>query len=398
MNTITEPTSSKLPPLLMLGFRPFFLAAGIFAVVNMLLWMAVYSFGQVALFPTWVSHITWHAHEMVFGYSFAVIAGFLLTAVKKWTGINPASGYKLLFIFILWLLGRTLPYFDSIPLMVIAVVDSSFMLVVSLVIAVPIIKSKQTQQYGIVAKLFLMAVSNGVFYLGVLGYLEQGVLWGLYAGFYMVLALIFVMLRRLIPFFMEQGLNLKEKVSNNKYLDRASLVLFVVYIIFDVFIVQASVLLSISMALFLLHIMRLDMWYNHGMWKKPLLWILWVAYLLISLGFALKVASIIGDTPPGLAIHAFAVGGIGIITLGMMARVSLGHTGRDVANPPTLLMVVFGLLLMSAIVRVILPIVMPASYPMLVLVSQGLWASAFTVFVMVYAPYAVKKRVDGKFG
>jgi len=395
---IEQPTKSTMPPILMLGFRPFFLASGIFSVVMMLLWMAVFSFGQVALYPSWVANMTWHAHEMMFGYTFAVIAGFLLTAVKNWTGISPASGAKLALIFGIWLLARLLPYFDAVPLVVIAIVDSVFMFWVALLILIPLYKVKQFKQYGIVAKLILLGLSNVVFYLGVMDVLSNGIHWGLYSALYIILGLVFVMVRRLVPFFIEKGLRVTKPVPNNQFLDYSSLVLFAGYWIFDVFVVQEIVLLILSVALFIVHSIRLVMWYQHGVWGKSLLWVLVVAYFMLTAGFALKALSIAFNISPYLAIHAFAVGGVGILTLGMMSRVSLGHTGRDIFNPPKILNFIFIVLTLSAVLRVFMPIIIPASYPMLIILSQGLWATAFAVFVYIYSSYFIKKRIDGHFG
>ena len=392
-------TQSKMPPVLMLGFRPFFIAAGIYAVVAIALWLMVFSLGKANFYPAWIpSSINWHAHEMLFGYTFAVITGFLLTAVRNWTGIQTLKGSTLAGLFLLWLAGRVFPYLDFIPLSLIAVVDSSFMAVVAIAIVIPLYKAKQYKQYGIVGKLFLLAAFNALFYLGVFGILPNGVHWGLYSALYVVMALVFVMIRRLIPFFIEKGIRAETPIPNNRFLDISSLVLFLLYWVFDVFINMPTLMLWLSSALFVIHAIRLVMWYRQAIWQKALLWVLWCAYLMITLAFALKAASIAFNISPYLAIHAFAVGGIGVLTIGMMARVALGHTGRDVFNPPNILHLVFAFIMVAAIVRVILPLFMPALYHDWVLTSQVLWIAAFSLFSFVYIPFLVKKRVDGRFG
>jgi uncharacterized protein involved in response to NO len=125
---------------------------------------------------------------------------------------------------------------------------------------------------------------------------------------------------------------------------------------------------------------------------------LYLGYAWLVTGFALKALSYWGTVNPMLAIHAFAYGGIGMITLGMMTRVALGHTGRDVFNPPRLLWSLFLLLFIGAVVRVVMPMLTSGSYAMWIWYAQWLWMAAFSGFVLVYAPMLVKGRVDGKYG
>ena len=148
----------------------------------------------------------WHAHEMLFGYAMAVIAGFLLTAIKNWTGQQTIRGQGLLLMFTLWLLARMLSLSAAaIPLAVMAMFDLLFMLMLVAATAYPVLKVKQYAQLGIISKLVLLLFSNALFYLGATGLIEEGVRWGLYSGLYMILALLLVMARRVIPFFIEKG-------------------------------------------------------------------------------------------------------------------------------------------------------------------------------------------------
>jgi uncharacterized protein involved in response to NO len=372
-------------PLLSLGFRPFFLAAAAYAVIAMSVWLAVYGFGLTADLhglPTTI----WHAHEMVFGYSLAVIAGFLLTAVKNWTGRPTLHGAALLLLFMFWLCARVAFYLPGPAIYAAAVFDTLFATYLTIGILRPILATRQWQQAGIVAKVVLMGAGNLVFYLGMMGIISQGIHWGLYTGFYLVIGLILTMSRRLIPFFVERGVGYAVELRNSGRLDIAALISFLVFFVVEVFVGSRQLSAALAGLLFILHLYRLSGWYASGIWRKPLLWSLYLAYALLTLGFGLFAASVWLDILWFPALHAFAVGGIGLITLSMMSRVSLGHTGRDINEPPRGLPFFLLVLLTAAIVRVLLPPLLPQFYTTWILVSQVLWITAFAGFVVLYIP------------
>ncbi len=393
--------NGRKPPafaLFELGFRPFFSAAGLFAVIAMLLWMLMYVFSrQVSL--AGLHQASWHAHEMIYGYAMAVVAGFLLTAVRNWTGIATLHGAALASLFVLWLAARVawfLPGELSIP--VAAVAEGLFMLGLITGVSLPVIRARQWKQLGIISKLWLILAANGLFYAGLLGYLGQGERWGLYAGLYMILALIFVMARRVLPFFIERGVDETYSSNNRMWIDIASLVLFLIWAVMDVFTRQTSVIAWVSVALFALHAWRLLDWHTPGIWKRPLLWSLYLGYGFLTFAFLLKALSIWQGLSSSLALHTFAVGGIGLMTIGMMSRVALGHTGRDVFNPPGILAAIFMLVILAAIVRVALPLADPARYTIWIAMSQVFWMLGFALFSAVYIPQLVRPRIDGRPG
>ncbi len=382
-----------------LGFRPFFLAAGLFAVVAMATWMAIFLFGWQGGDPA-LAAMFWHGHEMVFGYALAVVAGFLLTAVRNWTGVDTPRGTGLMFIVLPWLLGRVgffIPGGQGIWISLLG--DSLFMLALIIGVTRPVVRVRQWKQLGIISKLVLMLLANLAFYAGALGYLEPGIQWGLFSGLYLVLALIFVMGRRVIPFFIERGVDEEVTINNWLWLDIASLVLFLAWAVVDVFLPAQQTLLGVlSLLLVVLHGWRLLHWHTPGIWRKPLLWSLYLGYAWLVIGFLLKAASVWLGLSPNLALHAFAVGGVGLTTLGMMSRVALGHTGRNVFEPPALLGWLFALLLVAAVVRVLLPIVDQPRYAWWIGGSQLLWILAFAGFSFHYLPVLIKPRVDGRPG
>lgn len=384
-------------PLLRLGFRPFFLGAAIYAVVSIAVWMLVLMVDtkpmQMGLPP-----VTWHAHEMLFGYAMAVIAGFLLTAIKNWTGQQTIRGRGLLLMFMLWLLARVLAISGQlIPIGVIASFDLMFMLMLVVSTAYPVFKAKQYAQLGIISKVVLMFFSNVLFYLGALGLIEQGIHWGLYSGLYMILALLLVMARRVIPFFIEKGTG-GVKVRNWKWVDNSSLVLLLLLWAVDVFTPFKTAASVIAAAAFIVHLIRIAGWYTHSLWNKPLLWVLYLAYGFTVIGFLLKAIGHWFAIMPSLYVHAFAFGGIGIMTIGMMSRVILGHTGRNVFEPPAILAWCFALMVCGAVTRVLFPLFDREFYHLWILASQLLWIAAFLIFLFVYTPMLLKTRVDGRDG
>lgn len=398
-----EPKYTGKTAFLHLGFRPFFFAALSFGVVSIVLWLAMYTFGK-SLLPGSYPITSWHAHEMIFGFATATVTGFLLTAVKNWTGIQTINGKPLMGLFLLWLIARVLAFIPtSWALPMLAIVDSLYLLVVTVAFSYPVFKVKQWKNLAFSGKLLILFIANVVFYLGLLGYLKEGVYYGLYAGFYTVLAVIFNMGRRVIPFFIEKGLGCPFEAKNHAWVDKSSLWLFLAFSIADVYYplsdsVGRYVVTALAFALVVLHGARLAGWYHKGIWNKSLLWVLFVGYAWIILGFVLKVAYFFFTFSPFLSLHAFAYGGIAMITAGMMARVSLGHTGNNVFDPPKILHVIFGLLFAGAIVRVILPLFLNQFYIHIIGLSQVLWILAFLVYFIVYAPMLIKARADGRYG
>ncbi len=378
-----------------LGFRPFFLGAALLSVIAMALWLAVYRFGLPFSFHTLPPSL-WHAHELIFGYAMAVIAGFLLTAVKNWTGIQTPDGWKLCSLFLLWAAARIAFFFGDAFIEAAAVLDLAFLVALSVSIFVPILKAKLWQQLAIFSKLVLLGAGNVLFYAGALGFLEQGVRWGVYTGIYLVIGLILTMGRRVIPGFIERGVGYPVQLLNRRWVDLSSMVLFVIFFILDTFTQFKWIAAWLSLALFVLHALRAVGWHTHGIWRKPMLWSLYCAYLFIILGFGLYPLSVFTDLVSYfLAIHAFTAGGIGLITVSMMSRVALGHTGREVNSPPKLLTWVLCLVLLAAFVRVLIPIIDTQHYLMWISLSASLWIFGFMLFAYIYIPILSRARVDG---
>ena len=210
----------------------------------------------------------------------------------------------------------------------------------------------------------------------------------------MIIALILIMGRRVIPFFIEKGVKYPVIMFNSKWLDIPIMALFVLFSISELFLNAPLLTALLALVLFALNSARLIGWYTTGIWKQSLLWSLYISFWLISFGFLLFAGSWFLDIPKLIAIHALTVGGIGIITLGMMCRVTLGHTGRDVYQPPKGVAYALIAIVLSAVIRIIFPLFDALHYELWVGLSQICWIVAFLIFTITYAPILTKEKMN----
>jgi uncharacterized protein involved in response to NO len=380
-----------------LGFRPFFLGAGLYAIISVAVWMLIMGIHlpvQLAM-PA----LNWHAHEMLYGYTMAIIAGFLLTAVHNWTERPTPTGSLLFMIFLFWLLARLMPYFSfAWSLLLMAFFDLLFAVSLIVAISIPVIQARAWRQLAIIGKVVFLLIGNICIYMGLFGWWDNGVRFGLYFGLYLIIALILTMLRRLIPFFTERGVGYSVTLTNRRWLDISSIVIFLVFFVCDLFFHAPQIAAASAVILFVLHSIRLYGWHTPGIWRKPLLWSLYAGYGFIVAGFLLYAASVFFDVMASAATHAFAYGGIGIITLSMISRVSLGHTGRNIHEAPRYLTLVLLVLVLGAFVRVFGVLINPMHYTLYIVTSQVLWMLSFTGFIWLYTPILIRPRVDGRPG
>jgi uncharacterized protein involved in response to NO len=356
-------------------------------------WLAVYRFGfQLSLER--LSVFQWHAHEMLFGYAMAVIAGFLLTAAWNWTGQETASGPGLAVIFALWVLARLLMVNGTGYIVYAAVADLAFMASLAFAVARPIVKIRQKRQAMVLLLVFLLAVANILFYLGVLGIVDQGVHLGIQGGLYLVLGLVLFMGRRVIPFFMERGVGYAVELKNSRNNDIATYVLFPAFLVSEVFFPHHLAGALLAGGLFVSNSIRVHGWHTLGIWQKPLLWGLFASFLMINLGFLLRAMAPVTALPGYLHVHAFAVGGIGIVTMSMMARVTLGHTGRNIYQSQLLMTVLLGCMALTALIRIIFPLMDPVNYQLWIVVAGSMWMITFSLFSVIFIPMLVMPRAD----
>ncbi len=384
-----------MPVLFGLGFRPFFLLAGLFAIFLVAAWVPVFVGGFA--FNTYYGQLGWHSHEMIFGYTSAVVAGFLLTAVRNWTDRpTPAGGY-LAAMAALWLAGRIMPLFPAtFPGWLNALVDLALLPTVAIAIGVPLVHKGEKRNLVFLLLLAGLFVANLQVHLDLLGYGQPLAGIGVFLGLHIVILLIVIMGGRVIPFFTEralQGVVIKRRPVI-EWLAPISALAFLCAELFraDMFTVGTCAALAA-----IVNGLRLASWYTHRYWRLPLLWVLHLGYGWVVVGFCLEATAAFGVIPPQSTTHAFTAGGIGVLTLGMMARVALGHTGRPLRVGPAMA-VAFGLVNLSAFLRALLPIGYPEGLSEFVIFSGALWCIAFIVFVAIYMPILTQPRIDGRPG
>jgi uncharacterized protein involved in response to NO len=377
---------------LALGFRPFFLLAGFSAVILMAMWVAAFVGGLA--FSTYYGQIDWHSHEMIFGYTVAVVAGFLLTAVRNWTERpTPAGGYLGAMV-ALWLLGRILPFFpDAFPGWFIALVDLAFLPLVAVGIGVPLVRSGESRNLLFLPLLAALWAANFFVHAELLGFAPSLARKGIFLGLDLIVLLIVIMGGRVIPFFTERALPgvVMKRRSIIEWLSPLSVIMF---LLADFFFAGSLLFASLAALGACANGIRLAGWYTHRYWRVPLLWVLHLGYGWIVVGFFLKVGAALGVVPSQFTVHGFTVGGIGVLTLGMMARVALGHTARPLSVGAAMV-VAFGLVNLSAVTRGLLPILLPEWFSPLIAVSGVLWITAFVVFIIIYTPILTQPRIDG---
>jgi len=382
-------------PIFALGFRPFFLLAGVSALALIALWKNIYS-GQLEANHYYVGNY-WHAHEMLLGYTTAVIAGFLLTAVRNWTGRPTATGGKLAMLCLVWLYGRIMPFYAGmIPDGLIALIDFIFLPLLAWQISIPIRQAGHYKSFIFIAFLGLMMLGNGMIHLEMLGFKEATAWTGVNIILLAIMLIILIIAGRILPFFTERGLQGIIAVRDQA-LDNAAIISAVVVFMLEIFSVSGFGLAIASVTAALINTRRAANWYTQRVWYVPLLWILYMGYGWIILGFLLTAFSAYGVILPTLPLHAFTMGGIGVLTLGMMSRVSLGHTGR-ILKASNAIVIAFVLLNAGVFIRVFLPIGFSGLYSTAIFISTFFWLAAFSLFIFVYWAVLTQPRIDGKQG
>ena len=364
-------------PLFALGFRIFYLLAGLQAALAVPLWALQYSGVLPPVDPLW------HAHEMLFGYTFAVIAGFLLTAVRNWTGLPTPSGAPLAVIAALWTAARIVGLFAP-PLA--GVIDFAFAAAIAWGIGLPIVRSGNRNRYFIVFVLAIGAASLGF-------PLAPRV--ALQAGLDVVLFVIAIMAGRVVPGFTNNAVP-GAGARRSEALEKLALGALVALLACDLAGFEMGATL-VALAAAALHAARLALWAPLETRGRPILWILHVSYAWIVVHLLLRGLAGFELVPAVLATHALAVGGIGGLTLGMMTRTARGHTGRPLQAGRAEL-AAYLLVQAAAIARVLLPLALPSAYVAAVALSAALWGAAFLVFTIAYVPVLTRPRVDGRPG
>lgn len=375
-------------PVFSLGFRIFFLLAGFAALALIILWQQM---TQGTISPPYFTGTYWHAHEMLLGYTVAVIAGFLLTAVSNWTGKITLQGENLIGLSLLWLYGRILPFYaGQLPDGLIALVDLAFLPTLTFVIARTLIQAKNYKNLVFVGLLGLLMLGNLMIHAQMLEFCTTSAAIGIQLVLATIVLMILVIAGRVFPFFAEKGLK-GVSIPRNQTADIVAIGSAATLFLLQLFDISGTILALVALLAAGLNAWRLANWFVFRIWFVPLLWVLYLGYGWLILGFVFSAFAAWELVLPSLALHAFTVGGIGVLTIGMMARVSLGHTGR-VMKASNAIAIAFGLINVAALFRVILPSVLFSWTNVLIYCATLAWLAAFSLFLAVYLPILIAKR------
>lgn len=383
-----------IPPIWRLGFRPFFLFASAFAVSAIAVWLAIFT-GLMKPLGSF-DPILWHSHEMIYGYATAVIAGFVLTASQNWTNRTGLRGTPLILLFLLWAFGRLLMSAVNNPSAVVAVVDLSFYPALAVAMT-PYLKPTDMKVERIFLAYFALYFSgNLTMHLEAMGLIHGHGLQGALLGLNTTLLMIIFMGGRLIPFFTESE-KAKAQPRIHAPVDILSHTSAWAFLATQFAIPHSSLAVTIAIATSFIHLIRLCGWYVRRVRRIAILWVLYISYFWICLGFFLTGLWSLGLLPLGPPVHALTIGGLGVMTYGMMSRVSLGHTGRRLF-PSRTIIAGYILLNIACAIRVLGPIVDAGRLNIWVVVSGLFWMSAFILMLLVYLPILIRPRIDGRPG
>lgn len=371
------------PALLQQGFRPFFLAAGLWAAGALVLWLAVLS-GAAAL-PSAFDPVTWHAHEMLFGFVAAVVAGFLLTAVPNWTGRMPLQGLPLAGLVALWLVGRVAVAFSAWtgPIAA-AALDLAFLTALLAAVAREILAGRNWRNLPICLALGALLLANALIHLDAIGLTETGAA-GLRLGVAVPVTLMALVGGRILPSFTTNWLKKRGETrlpASFGRFDQATVLLTMAALVAWAMAPFGRLTALALLAAGLANALRLTRWRGQRTLAEPLVWVLHLGYAWIAAGLVLTGMSVWlpGLMPPAAGLHALTAGAIGTMTLAVMTRATLGHTGRALtADPGTV--VIYASVSIGALLRVVATFV--PNLPLLSL-SAGFWAAAFALFAVRY--------------
>ncbi len=379
------------PALFSYGFRPFFLGAGIWAAVAMMIWLAALT-GWIEL-PSAFDPVSWHAHEFLFGYLSAALAGFLLTAVPNWTGRLPVVGWPLAALAAFWLLGRMVVLVSSgLPPVAVALADLALPLVLAAVLLREIVRGRNWHNLVVLALLAVFTLGNALFHWqaarGEIAAQGIGLRIGLGAGLMMVA----VIGGRIIPSFTRNWLvrqpagPARLPAAPMQRFDKAALLLLLLALLSWIILPDARPTAALLALAGIAHMARLSRWAGDRTWREPLLMVLHAAYLFLPLGALTMAAAIFipDQVAPAVAQHLWMAGAIGLMTLAVMTRATLGHTGRPLAAG--LGTTALYLALATAVAARILAGLWPAATSALLAISAVAWVLAFGGFAVLYGP------------
>jgi len=354
------------------------------------LWIAQYA----GVLPApYVPGPAWHAHEMLFGYTLAVITGFLFTAGRNWSGQPTPTGATLAAFVLLWIAARilVLTRFETAA----ALVNAMFPLAVAIALAIPLAKSRNRRNYFFVALLVFLGAASLAMHLSWIGVLAWPARASLQVGLDAVLFIIVVMGGRVIPMFTNNGVP-GAGATRRPLVERIALGSVLAMLGADVLQTPAAVMAIVALVAAFAHAARLCLWKPWRTLRTPLVWVLHAAYAWIVIYLALRALAAFGLIAESLAVHALTIGVIGGMTIGMMTRTARGHTGRPLVAD-SFEVTCYVLVQCAALIRVFGGMIL--SDPYSAVVASGIcWSIAFALYAIRYWPILSRARLDGKPG
>lgn len=397
-NLMPDDAAHPTPPVLSVGLRPFFLVAGLYAVAAMTAWMAwliLHSMNAVVVSPTIsVAAHLWHGHEMLFGYAAAAVSGFMLTAVPNWTGTRPVSGTPLLILVAVWLAGRFAMWFSTfLPAGVVAAIDMAHLPLLAGFIAVALMKRPAARNLIFLGLFVLLILANGMIHAQWTGLTEDTAPRGLALAVMTFVLLIVIIGGRIVPAFTRNALTRRDASQPMP----ASSIPVDALSIASVAVLAVAVSAGagdqttgwVAVVATIANVVRFSRWRGVATLREPILWSLHLGYGFVLAGLGAVALSRLTDLlSPTAAMHVLSIGAVGCMTLAVMTRAALGHTGRalKVSGPITLS---YGMVALAALVRGIGLELFPAHYYTVIFAAGALWIAGFAIFSAVYVPILI---------
>jgi uncharacterized protein involved in response to NO len=383
-------------PVLSYGFRPFFLAAGAYGALSLAFWVG--TFAGIVTLPTGLAPSLWHGHEMLFGFAAAVNSGFLLTAVSAWTGSPPINGGRLASLVALWLVGRVAFWLtDFLTPFAVAALDLIYIPVLIIFVIVRLLGAGQRRNLVFPILLGLLFAANLLYHLEAVGWGAGTARVSLHMSVYVFALLIAAISGRIVPSFTANAL--KElgddaDIRSIPVVEKLVMVAMVTAAVADLLIPGGTIAGGLALVAAILLTLRMRYWGTLRVLNQPILWILHLGHVWLVAAFACSaVSGLTGLFPAGATLHAFTSGAIGTTVIGMMTRVALGHTGRELKASP-ITVVAYFLVTGAALVRVAAVAFAPLYTNSWILASGVLWSLAFALYVVIYWPVLTGPRIN----
>lgn len=382
------------------GFRPFFLFAAIDALANMAVWLC--AFLTPKIWPRQaIPAMYWHAHEMLFGFVGAAIAGFLLTAVPGWTGRKSYSGAPLMTLFATWLAGRIAMLPGLVPEIAAGTIDLIFFPALALTLAPSLIKARKIRNLPFLLIITGLFLSNLSFHLGLASIWNMGIPIGLGLGLDIVTVLIVIVGGRIIPAFTKSGLarfGVVMQLSSSRLREVLAIGSVLAMFLADMIVPNSVIDGLFSLLAGCAQLIRLSQWQSHRTFRDPLIWVLHLGYLWLGAALLLKGIFFLTGAPFAEKwIHAFTVGTFTTMIIAVMTRASLGHTGRALIAPKPI-STSYLLISVAGVLRIFGGLPVPNDYDWAIAIAGIAWIASFAIFIWVYAPILSGPRADGKPG